>query len=955
MAVMSDVSSPTRAGAGPALVDLEAQFHTLRAALDGCASGRVTVLVVEGGVGCGKSAFLGEALREAAASGFLVLRALGRASEVRSSRGLLRQLVNDPALADGPRSRLGEALGPRRVRTGAPHEPPASSARPGPSGPYEVTEAPEPPESSTVHRVGAALRQLTDAAPVVIGVDDLHHADAESLHCLLQATGDPRTTRLLLVCTALPSDLAVDPVLQAELLRQPALQRVTLDLLSLPGVSRLRAARLGPTTTTPPAGDLLAVTGGNPLLVRALVEEHLEGRAGERPDAVRTVLCPAIGGRFYQAVHTCLSRTDTVIRHTAGALAVLGGSGCAEVVARLLGVGRATAARGMRALELTGLTVRDRFRHPVAEAAALDALDHGHRVHLHRRAAALLYEDGAEPGEVAPHLLAARHAAGPWAVSVLRDAAEHLLARDEVPAAISCLELAHGSCAGQSERTEIRLRLAVAARRTDLAAAEDHLAELVTELRAGGLTPAQTEQLAQLLLGSGRLEEAREAMERLQAPGGSAGPRPGAGLHTAVLWEPLVRPRAEQDPLPGELPRPRVPVAGVWDLPGDGTSASAAAAAGHVLRSLPLTDTTLVVIANAVRVLCRTGRCDAAALWCDRLLGEATRRELPGWKAQFLALQAEHSLCRGLLVDAEEHARRALACLPGRGRSVFVGGPLASRVLAATAMGRYDEATRQLDRPVPEALFDSVYGPPYLRARGYYYLAMNRPLAAVGDFLNAGRLLRRWRLDRPTLQPWRSDAAEAFLRLGEPRKAEQLLREQLARTLQGDPYVRGVSLRLRARIAGPEERLGLLTEAVNDLRNSGDRLALALALADLGTHYQERGEPARASAEIRRAWRLANDCGARALCDSILPGGPGRQPLREGAGRAETTLSGSELRVAELAATGHTNREISARLCITVSTVEQHLTHAYRKLKITRRQELPAGLRAEAASPASPP
>jgi hypothetical protein len=44
--------------------------------------------------------------------------------------------------------------------------------------------------------------------------------------------------------------------------------------------------------------------------------------------------------------------------------------------------------------------------------------------------------------------------------------------------------------------------------------------------------------------------------------------------------------------------------------------------------------------------------------------------------------------------------------------------------------------------------------------------------------------------------------------------------------------------------------------------------------------------------------------------------------------------------VARLAALGHTNREISQTLYITVSTVEQHLTRVYRKLGITRRADL---------------
>jgi DNA-binding NarL/FixJ family response regulator len=44
--------------------------------------------------------------------------------------------------------------------------------------------------------------------------------------------------------------------------------------------------------------------------------------------------------------------------------------------------------------------------------------------------------------------------------------------------------------------------------------------------------------------------------------------------------------------------------------------------------------------------------------------------------------------------------------------------------------------------------------------------------------------------------------------------------------------------------------------------------------------------------------------------------------------------------VAMLAAAGYSNREISTRLYVTVSTVEQHLTRIYRKLNVGDRDEL---------------
>jgi DNA-binding CsgD family transcriptional regulator len=52
-------------------------------------------------------------------------------------------------------------------------------------------------------------------------------------------------------------------------------------------------------------------------------------------------------------------------------------------------------------------------------------------------------------------------------------------------------------------------------------------------------------------------------------------------------------------------------------------------------------------------------------------------------------------------------------------------------------------------------------------------------------------------------------------------------------------------------------------------------------------------------------------------------------------------LSGAERRVCDLAGQGLTNREIAGRLFITMSTVEQHLTSIYRKLRVKGRENLP--------------
>jgi DNA-binding CsgD family transcriptional regulator len=56
--------------------------------------------------------------------------------------------------------------------------------------------------------------------------------------------------------------------------------------------------------------------------------------------------------------------------------------------------------------------------------------------------------------------------------------------------------------------------------------------------------------------------------------------------------------------------------------------------------------------------------------------------------------------------------------------------------------------------------------------------------------------------------------------------------------------------------------------------------------------------------------------------------------------RSDAELTPAELRVAQLAGAGKTNKEIAAALFVTVGTVEAALTRVYRKLDVRSRTEL---------------
>jgi DNA-binding CsgD family transcriptional regulator len=156
--------------------------------------------------------------------------------------------------------------------------------------------------------------------------------------------------------------------------------------------------------------------------------------------------------------------------------------------------------------------------------------------------------------------------------------------------------------------------------------------------------------------------------------------------------------------------------------------------------------------------------------------------------------------------------------------------------------------------------------------------------------------------------------------------------------------------------AGSElrQRLPLLREAINLLQGCGDRFQLARALAELSQAHHELGDFSRARMLARWATQQAEACHPEALPKQLSANhaalDDGERVDEQAEDDGAPALSDAELRVASLAALGHTNREIGRRLYITVSTVEQHLTRVYRKLRVNSRADLPAGLSMNAMS-----
>ncbi|MER5932816.1 AAA family ATPase [Streptomyces sp. NPDC002054] len=912
--------------------------------------GRISV--ISGPVACGKTALLHRALERAADSGIRLLSAVTSAAEQDIPFGVVEELLRDTPGATGPLSLHG------------------------PAGAEDLVPA------QTLMAFHARLAGLAACGPVLIAIDDVQYADPQSLHCLLYALGRARTAgaALSLVVTRGPDAGATPPRVLEELLRQAEGLHLRLGPLSAQGVEALLAHQAHRThdtaRTTGMAASLHKATGGNPLLVRSLLDDHTPRQRG-----AETADGPLHGGEhFLQNALICVHRTGTDGLRVAQGIALLGSAGSLPLLARLVNAEERTVEQVVAALGDAGILQGERFRHGAVRTAVLESLDDDTVARLRRRAARLLYEAGAAPLVVAAHLLG--HGPGgvldeEWVPRVLSDAAHSALASQRVGFAVRCLRLAEQCSRDERERLQLRASMAKFIWRVNPSAWAHELRPLNAALHQGTLPVSDSLRLVGDLLWNGWIDDAATAIQHavegmsdtpdpalstelrgvrmvlastyptlLDVLDGALGPSLDGAAHPAGAQEDGLT--AAMGLLHGVLSAGGGPAAGRRDRGAEDEEFTETAE--RILAGSRLTEETHVTVRACLLALLYADRLGPATLWADRLLEEAAERGAPGWTSVMQAMRAHMALRRGELAQARHLAEQALEQLPPHGWGVGIGMPLAALIEARTAMGDHEAAAALLDHPVPEQMLLTRYGLHYIYARGRHQLATGRHHAALRDFMTCGKLMRDWNMDRAGLAPWRVGVAEASLALGNREPAEAFAREQLAE--DAGPRVSGLALRVLAGARPPAERPALLDRAVALLQEEGDSHELARALTDLGAAYERLGDAAQGKTCTRRAWRIAEACGARDLSHRLqtdqppqsAPPRPVAAPAPSPAqpqSAAVSTLTDAERRVATLAAHGYTNREIGSKLFITVSTVEQHLTRVYRKINISRRQDLP--------------
>ncbi|MDH6131367.1 DNA-binding NarL/FixJ family response regulator [Kitasatospora sp. MAA4] len=800
----------------------------------------------------------------------------------------------------------------------------------------------------------ACVRRMP--GPVVLVVDDAHDADEASLRCLFALVRQVREAPLLVLLAGRDDRGTGVPGLQIQPARDLLDRRIRIDPLPEAAVREFLAQRFGDETAARLAVRSHTVSGGNPRLLEGLAVDLDRNRVAASGE-------PMAGAGYREAVVHLIERCGPSTARIASGVAVLEEWATPCRLKRLLQMDADTVIAGIRQLNHAGILASGRFRHPTARKTVLAGMGEEQRAALHAGAAGILRDEHAPPIAIGRHLLAAERIEGGWEVEVLHDLAERAIDDGEPELALECLGLvARGSIDDLQQATTTAI-LARAEWRTDPPLAARRIPELADLMANGRLDEKRILDSASLLLWFGYDRVVADALARIDRTAATLPTKLLGQLRAAQAQLELAYPGTAVNRRPGTGPGVPADLDASAEPPeyeaatARTTALLARLRSGHPLPDLTteseqllsastlLDEQTAAPTLTALTTLIATDRLSSAEFWCDVFIAEAVTARMASWQSLFTAARADIALRRGDLRRARADAQAALALASAAPSEVGIGWPLAVIAQVDTVTGHVEQAAEYLRVPVPGAVFRTPIGLYHLQARGRHLHATGHFQAALDDFEAIGRLVRQWQLDLPGLVPWRTDAAQTMLSLGHTSTARELAEEQLSLAGPAAITARASALRILAACSEPIQRPELLSEAVDILQNSGDQLELAHVVADFGRTQEELGHTAQARMMRCRAEYIAGQAGAERPLRVLFPP-TGRGPARavRSADEQAAELSRAERRVASLAARGYTNRQIAERLSVTVSTVEQHLTRVFRKLKVRSRTHLPVSL-----------
>jgi DNA-binding CsgD family transcriptional regulator/tetratricopeptide (TPR) repeat protein len=907
-----------------AVIGREAELAAAKRFLDSLPEGPAA-LVIEGEPGIGKTTVWREAKRDAEGNSYCVLSCRPGESETKLSFSSLADLIGP--VADQVLSEL-----PEPQRRG-----------------LEAALLRADVESGVLDQRAVAAGFLStllifaETTPVLVGVDDVQWLDAPSRRVLEFAARRLGDAPIGVIVTRRAEGEVPVPLRLDRATAESRLERLRLGPLSAAAIHQLVKESLGVSLPRPTLVKLQRASAGNPFYALEIAAALRE--VGD--DATASGRLP-IPSEVTELISRRIRRLPPPTKE-----ALLEASGLAHPTVELVDEEALVPAEGAKLIAISD-DGRVTFRHPIFAAAVYGTASAPLRRRLHRR----LAERVTDVEERGRHLALAAEAPDESVARILDLAAARARSRGAPDAAA---ELAEEACrlTPASEVDALRQRKIEAAehhfRAGDLGRARELLDGVVGDPDCGASRARARFLLASVCHHEHSFPEALELLDRAREEAGDD-PRLGAEIDFELAFvhescgdidsaeAPAKRALAQAERL-GQSPMlaEALAIASIVDfLQGRGLDdridralaledpdrqvplvlrPSLIAAhldlyvgqldrAGDRLRSLRRRviergeETDLPFACGSLAWLeCRRGDLDAAARFAEEGLESARQLEsqsLLGYALAFAAFVDSH---RGEAPAARTEASDAVALFEQTGWQTGLIWALAGLGLLELSLGDFAAVDRALDPLV-------------------------QPVEAAG-------------VKEPIHAFFLTEEIEALIGLGSLERAERLLRmlENRALLLKRT-WAQAAGARCRGLLIAAQGDLATalrkLNEALEFHEQTGMPIELARTLLAKGQIERRARRKAPARTSLHEAKAIFERQGARLWAERASAELDSLGLSRSG----HDELSPAERRVAELAASGHTNREIAASLYMSPKTVEAHLAHTYRKLGIRSRAQL---------------
>jgi DNA-binding CsgD family transcriptional regulator len=880
-------------------------------------------LLLEGEAGIGKTSLWREALRLAESRGIRVLACRAAEAEAKLSFSALADLL-EPVPAEA----FDALPGPQRRALDV------ALLKADPDG--------APPNQRAVATAFRSVLVGLAASPTLVAIDDAQWLDRSSAGAIEFAFRR---------CAAAPLGLLISRRTGSAALEAALADAAQVDVgpLSLGAIHGLLKQRLNRSLPRPRLVRIHAASRGNPFYALEIAREAMRGalRPGEPLPVPRDL---------FALVRSRISRLSPPTRDALLVAALLAQPSTTMLADFLDDRPREALEEAEAAGVVETVQGVVRFAHPLFAEAVQALAPRQQRRRWHLR----LAEATQHPEEKAHHLALAAEGPDPGVAAAMEDAARSARARGAVHVASEFAQLALTLTPEQDDR--------LARRQVDLAdhlfhvgeseRAQAILADLVARLEPSSLRAQGFVLLASILHECGAPAAAVDACARAVD---EAGDEPELLARAHATWA-LVDDDSEQSNREARIalqlldrlehPSPELEQLALLALVESEFYLGRAIPEAAAARALELDR-----IAPAPRVADRFGAALGVYLkYSDRLdeardlLHDARRAAEEEHDESSLPFVMSHlpqlELWAGNWSLAEAHAREHLALSEQLGQGSQRVQALFNVALVEVHLGAVESARATIAEALDgaEALDSPWLAAVVWEARGLLEWSLGDPLETVAALERANELRGGIHLADPGYGRGQADLVEALAALGRLDQAREIVERRAARARALDRSAAlAVVARCRALLAAAE---GDLTSGAREIEEALAQHAKVTLPFELGRTVLVKGQlerrakhKAAAKESFERALAIFDHLGAPLWAEKAR-GELGRVGLR----RAADDLTETERRVAELAASGLTNREVAAQLFLSPKTVEANLARAYRKLGIRSRAELGARL-----------